>query len=321
MKPPYSITPAIIELISSIYEKLGAINATHLQQPKTALRRSNTIKTIQASLAIEGNTLSVEQITAMLDNKRVLAPKKDIIEVQNAIKVYEALDKLKANSISSFLIAHKTLMQGLVSNPGKFRTSNVGIVKGSKLAHLAPSANRVKALMNDLFAYIKLDKDPILIKSCVFHYELEFIHPFDDGNGRMGRLWQTVLLKELNPVFSFLPVESIIRDSQKKYYKSLENSDATGNSTLFIEYMLGSINKALKEQLDLPKPTIKNEDRIGIFQKSLHQDLFTRKDYLKYFKEISTATASRDLKLAVDNNIIKKFGDKRTAYYMFLKKR
>ena len=188
MKPPYSITPAIIELISSISEKLGAINATHLQQPKTALRRSNTIKTIQASLAIEGNTLSVEQITAMLDNKRVLAPKKDIIEVQNAIMVYEALDKLKVNSISSFLNAHKTLMQGLVSNPGEFRTSNVGIVKGSKLAHLAPSANRVKALMNDLFAYIKLDKDPILIKSCVFHYELEFIHPFDDGNGRMGRL-------------------------------------------------------------------------------------------------------------------------------------
>jgi Fic family protein len=262
----------------------------------------------------------VEQITAMLDNKRVLAPKKDIIEVQNAIMVYEALDKLKVNNISSFLNAHKTLMQGLVSNPGKFRTSNVGIVKGSKLAHLAPSANRVKALMNDLFAYIKLDKDPLLIKSCVFHYELEFIHPFDDGNGRMGRLWQTVILKELNPVFSFLPVESIIKDSQKKYYKSLENSDATGNSTLFIEYMLGSINIALKEQLDLPKSTITNDDRIDIFQKTLNQDIFTRKDYLKYFKEISTATASRDLKLAVDNKIIEKFGDKRTAYYQFLKR-
>ena len=131
---------------------------------------------------------------------------------------------------------------------------------------------------------------------------------------------QTVILKELNPVFSFLPVESIIKDSQKKYYKSLENSDATGNSTLFIEYMLGSINIALKEQLDLPKSTITNDDRIDIFQKKLNQDIFTRKDYLKCFKEISTATASRDLKLAVDNKIIEKFGDKRTAYYQFLKR-
>jgi Fic family protein len=319
MKPPYNITPLILELITSISEKIGAINATHLQLPRAELRRSNTIKTIHASLAIEGNTLSIDQITALLDNKRVIAPKKDIVEVHNAISVYESLDTLEANSINSFLKAHKLLMNGLVATPGKFRTTGVGIVKGAKLAHLAPKANMVKPLMNDLFSYLKLDKDPALIKSCVFHYELEFIHPFDDGNGRMGRLWQTVILKEVNAVFSFLPVESIIRNTQKKYYKSLESSDASGNSTLFIEYMLCAINLALEDQLDLPRLPLNKDDRIGLYHKIVNQNIFTRKDYLDYFKEISTATASRDLKIAVDQKVIVKSGDKRTANYRFVK--
>ncbi len=318
MKPPYSITPNILELVSSISTKLGAINATHLQAPKTELRRSNTIQTIQASLGIEGNTLSIDQVTALVNNKRVMAPKKDILEVQNAIKVYDALPMFKSASVSSFLKAHQLMMNGLVSSSGKFRSAGAGIVKGSKLTHLAPKANMVKPLMNDLFTYLKKDQDLLLIKSCVFHYELEFIHPFEDGNGRMGRLWQTVILKELNPIFSFLPVESIIKQKQVEYYSSLEHSDKSGNSTLFIEFMLEIIDKALEEQLQLPRKPITAEERIDMFRNIADQNKFTRKDYLNYFKDISSATASRDLKLAADLKMIRKSGDKRTATYRYI---
>ena len=207
MKPPYTITPKILTAISAISEKIGAIKAAHLQYPRAELRKMNRIKTIHSSLQIEGNTLTIQQVTALLENKRVMAPEKDIREVKNAIVVYNQLEKLNSISILSFLKAHALLMKGLVSMAGKIRTTSVGIIKGTKLAHLAPSAKMVRPLLNDLFEYLKSNDDPVLIKSCVFHYELEFIHPFADGNGRMGRLWQTVLLRQYNPVFAFLPVE------------------------------------------------------------------------------------------------------------------
>ena len=178
-------------LVASISEKIGEINANHLYKPTTELRKKNQIKTIQSSLEIEGNTLTEEQITALLENKRVIAPAKDILEVQNAIKVYDDLKIFDPKKIKDLQLAHSILMKDLVSSAGKFRTTNVGIVKGSQVEHLAPGGSMVKGLMNDLFIYLKNDNDLILIKSCVFHYEFEFIHPFIDGNGRMGRLWQT----------------------------------------------------------------------------------------------------------------------------------
>jgi len=319
MQPPYSITPEIISLISSISEKLGAINATHLHAPRTELRRSNRIKTIHSSLGIEGNTLSMDQVTAIIENKRVIAPQKDILEVKNAIKVYDVLPELKAASLSSFLKAHSILMKGLVRTPGKFRLEGGGIVKGAKLAHLAPKASMVKALMNNLFSYLKNSKDSLLIKSCVFHYELEFIHPFEDGNGRMGRLWQSVILQELNPVFSFLPVESIIKQQQSKYYKALEKSNKAGNSTVFIEFMLGAINESLFEQLEERRLPMTAEERISIFREQIGKKEFSRKDYLDYFKDISAPTASRDLKAAVEIKTLKKKGDKRMTTYLFSK--
>ena len=160
MKPPYSITPVFLSLISTISEKLGAINANHLQAPRTELRKANQIKTIHSTLEIEGNTLNIDQVTAVIENKRVIAPQKDILEVKNAIKVYDAFQSFNALSLPSFLKAHALLMKGLIPVPGKFRTAGAGIVKGSKLTHLAPKANMVKALMNDLFSYLKNDKDP-----------------------------------------------------------------------------------------------------------------------------------------------------------------
>jgi Fic family protein len=319
MKPPYSITPVILSLISAISEKLGAINANHLQAPRTELRKANQIKTIHSTLEIEGNTLSIDQVTAVIENKRVIAPQKDILEVKNAIKVYDAFQSFNALSLPSFLKAHALLMKGLIPMPGKFRTAGAGIVKGSKLTHLAPKANMVKALMNDLFSYLKNDKDLLLIKSCVFHYELEFIHPFVDGNGRMGRLWQSVILKELNPIFVFLPVELIIKQRQSEYYKVLEKSDKSGNSTLFIEFILAAIDEALSTQVNQRRAVVTAEERIKIFREQFGKNEFSRKDYLEYFKEISAPTASRDLKSAVEQKIIKRRGDKRTAVYNFSK--
>ena len=317
MKPPYQITDNILQLVASISEKLGEVNAIHLHKPPTELRKKNRIKTIQSSLEIEGNTLTEEQITALLENKRVIAPQKDILEVQNVIKVYDQLQKFNPNSTKDLEKAHGVLMKGLIDNAGKLRTKNVGIVKGSKVKHIAPDGGMVNGLMNDLFSYLKSDKDILLIKSCVFHYEFEFIHPFIDGNGRMGRLWQTLILMQKYPVFEFLPVESLIKENQEEYYKVLEQSDNIGQSTLFIEWMLNIILQALENLLKTQNRTLTANDRIELFKDKISQREFSRKDYLQNFKEISQATASRDLKWAVEKGILEKSGDKRLTKYQF----
>jgi Fic family protein len=319
MNPPYLITVSLVQLVASISEKLGQINAAHLTLPKPGLRTANQIKTIQSSLEIEGNTSSLDQVTVILNNKRIIAPPRDILEVKNAIKLYDSLDTLKPHSLSSFLYAHKILMAGLVSTSGKFRNKNVGIARGSKVTHAAPPANMIKALVNDLFDYAKKSKDPLLIKSCVFHYELEFIHPFEDGNSRMGRLWQTILLKQHNPVFGFLPVETLIKKKHAEYYQALNHSDKTGQSTPFIHFMLGILDTALEELLQTPSVTLQAAARILHFQSSLNKETFTRQDYLRKFKDISPATASRDLREAVDKKLLIKKGDKRMTTYRYKK--
>lgn len=317
MKPPYQITDKILKLVVAISEKLGEINATHLYKPPTELRKKNRIKTIQSSLEIEGNTLTEEQITALLDNKRVLAPEKDIIEVQNAIKVYDKLNELNPYQLKDLEKAHGILMNGLIDNAGKLRTSNVGIVKGSKVEHIAPSGAMVKGLMNDLFNYLKTDEDIVLVKSCVFHYEFEFIHPFLDGNGRMGRLWQTLILMQKYPVFEYLPIESLIKANQDTYYKVLSQSDKTGTSTPFIAFMLAIILQSLENLLTTQNRTLTTPDRIELYKGLIGTKEFSRKDYLMNFKEISEATASRDLKWGTEQNILLKSGDKRLTKYQY----
>lgn len=317
MKPPYQITNKIIELVASVSEKIGEINSAYLYKPPTELRKRNRIKTIHYSLGIEGNSLSLEQVTAILDNKRVIAPPKDILEVKNAIKVYENFNSFNPTSLTSFCKAHGMLMDGLIDNPGKIRTKPVGIIKGSVITHIAPPGNIVKSLLADLIDYLKKDKDLLLIKSCVFHYEIEFIHPFMDGNGRMGRLWQTVILNQYSPVFEFLPIESLIKARQLEYYKILGESDNQENSTGFIEFMLQIINESLEELLTSQNVNLTSNDRIAIYKEKIGIDSFTRQDYMRHFKDISSATASRDLKVAVDKGILEKAGDKRTTQYRF----
>jgi len=314
MNPPYQVTSEVLQLIVSISEKIGQINARFLDRPSPKLRKENRIKTIHASLGIEGNTLTEGQITALLENKRVIGPEKHVNEVLNAIKVYNQLHDFNPHSSDSFLAVHQILMQGLVADNGKYRQKGVGIMAGDKIAHMAPPAENVPYLMNDLFAYLKSSQEIALIKSCVFHYEMEFIHPFIDGNGRMGRLWQTLILMNEHPVFEFIPFENMIHKTQHEYYKALALSDKSGHSTPFICYMLQTINDTLSTMLDFKSRIFTTSDRLAYFTE-ICADTFSRKDYMAVFKEISTATASRDLKEGVSRGLFSKEGDKTKTVY------
>jgi Fic family protein len=314
MKPPYTLNHTILKLISAISIKLGEINASYLDKQSPQLRKQNKIKTIHSSLSIEGNTLSIEQVSAIIDKKKVIGSKKDILEVLNAIQVYDAIKEWRADSKISFLTAHKMLMSGLVRDAGKFRKQAVGITHGKKLSHVAPPYENIPYLMENLFNYIKYEDELSFIKSCVFHYELEFIHPFMDGNGRMGRLWQTVILLNEYPVFEFLPLETLIQKTQKDYYNSLSASDKSGNSTKFIEYMLSVIDQSLSGLLKYNQKIMTSIQRLEYFLQ-LGKDEFTRKDYMNVFKDISTATASRDLLKATEFKWIVRRGEKNKTRY------
>lgn len=318
MTPPYQITPEILKLIASISEKIGQINARFLDKPSPKLRKENRIKTIHSSLSIEGNTLTEEQITALIENKRIIGPEKDVNEVLNAIRVYDQIQSFDPKSSKSFLNAHEILMKGLVSDNGKYRKRGVGIMAGDRIAHMAPPAENVPHLMNDLFEYLKTSKEISLIKSCVFHYEMEFIHPFIDGNGRMGRLWQTLILMKEYPVFEFIPFENIIHKTQSEYYHTLSQSDKSGSSTPFIEYMLGVVNDSLHTMIDFKSRVMSTEDRLAYFSEICDAE-FSRKDYMSVFKEISSATASRDLKQGVQLGLFEKEGDKTKTIYRIIR--
>ncbi|HIB48404.1 MAG TPA: Fic family protein [Flavobacteriaceae bacterium] len=317
MKPPYEITPKILKLITSISEKIGEVNANYLNRPSPQLRKQNRIKTIHSSLKIEGNSLSEQQITALLEHKRVIGPKKDVLEVLNAIAIYENSNNYNPKDEKHFLKAHRQLMKGLIDDAGKYRNQGVGIVKGSNVEHMAPPYENVPHLMNDLFNYLNKDQEIQLIKSCVFHYEMEFIHPFMDGNGRMGRLWQTLILMEKYPVFEFLPFETLISKDQDKYYKALSDSDKSGKSTIFIEYMLEVIETSITELLNFNNRSLNQKDRLEYFT-SLNKVEFSRKDYMNVFKDISTATASRDLKEGVEQNLFERTGKKNKTTYRLI---
>lgn len=318
MKPPFEVTNTILKLISLISEKIGEVNAKFLDKQNPQLRKQNKIKTIHSSLQIEGNTLTIEQITAIVENKRVVGPQKDIVEVINAIEVYDNLSKFNPTIENDFLLAHQMLMKNLIQNSGKYRTQSVGIVNGTIVKHIAPSYQNVPFLMKDLFNYLNSDDDIALLKSCVFHYEMEFIHPFTDGNGRMGRLWQTLILMYSYPVFEYLPFETLISKNQDNYYAALSMSDKQGKSTIFIEFMLNIIYQSLSELTNYNNRIIKDTDRIDYFiNKNINE--FSRKDYLNIFKELSTASASRDLKKGVELGYFEKIGDKKLTIYRLKK--
>lgn len=248
--PPYEITDEMLELVSEIMENLGKLSGIHELKKLPRLRKVNRIKSIHSSLAIENNTLSIEQVTDVIDGKRVLGPKEDIIAVQNANLAYKELENINPFSLDDLLKIHGIMMSGLISEAGKIRTGQVGIYnQDGKVVHLAPPANFVSKQLIGLFDWIKSSPANMLIKSSVFHYEFEFIHPFCDGNGRMGRLWQTALLASWKPIFAWIPIESIIKDNQEEYYNAIAQSTNQAKSNKFIVFMLDVINKAIKDIL------------------------------------------------------------------------
>ena len=268
--PPFSVTSKIIDLISRISERIGEINSLESSPRNVQLRRENRIRTIHSSLAIENNSLSIEQITAIIDGKRVLGEPKEIQEVKNAVQAYELLLTLDSTSEKDLLRAHALMMTDLVSQNGKYRRDGVGIFDGKEVVHLAPPADRVPALMADLFEWLKNSDVHPLVKSCVFHYEFEFIHPFQDGNGRMGRMWQTVILKDWKEVFAWIPVESLVKEHQAEYYKALSASDTKADSTAFIEFMLGLLEATIEEMISSEKKvTVKVTQKVTVNQQKI----------------------------------------------------
>lgn len=252
-QPPFTITPEILNRVARISEQVGALTANHLQA-SPQLRKQNRIKTITGTLAIEGNTLTEEQITAIVDGQPVMGSARELAEVQGAIKAYEALPNLNPSKVDDVLRAHDLLMSDVLVNAGCFREQAVGIHKGKEVHHIAPPAHQVSGLMAELLAWVQQSPDHPLIVSSVFHYEFEFIHPFTDGNGRMGRLWQTLILSQWQPLFQSLPLESVIKDNQVRYYQALEAADDQADSTPFIAFMLEVIEQALLKNAPLSAP-------------------------------------------------------------------
>ena len=244
-QPPYTITSKIIYLIAQISENIGRLTVLEEIQDSLKLRKANRIRTIQGSLAIEGNTLSTEQITAILNGKTVIAPPKEVQEVRNAIKAYEAFQQWQPSQEADLLQAHQFLMTGLIDEVGQYRHGGVGVMSGDRVVHMAPPANQINRLMVDLLDWLNDSEVHPLIQSSVFHYEFEFIHPFADGNGRMGRLWQTLILSRWNPIFANIPVESLIYQNQKAYYEALQASTDRIDSAPFIEFILQMILDAI----------------------------------------------------------------------------
>ena len=244
-QPPYTITPAIVKLVAQISELIGRLTVLTDNTKALRLRRINRIRTIQGSLAIEGNTLSEEQMTAILDGKRIIAPAREVQEVRNAIVAYDHFGQRRPENEADLLEAHRVLMTGLIDEVGTYRRGGVGVMAGDKIIHMAPPAQRVPQLMCDLFQWLTRDECHPLILSSVFHYEFEFIHPFADGNGRIGRLWQSLILTQWHGLFAHIPVESLIYEHQADYYQALQQSTEQTDSAYFIEFMLTMILAAV----------------------------------------------------------------------------
>lgn len=249
--PPFSLNDEILLRVADIAQKVGQVEAYDKLNSSPRLRKENRIRTIHSSLAIENNSLSLEQVTAVIEGHHVIAPAREILEVQNALAAYELIPELNPSSIEDLLHAHGVLMAGLTPEAGRFRGGNVGVFNGDQLIHMGTPANYVSEVIADLFSWLNASSTHPLVKSCVFHYEFEYIHPFADGNGRMGRLWQTLILSNWNQLFAWLPVETIIKDNQKAYYGALSASDSEADCTKFIGFMLDAISSALEDALEL----------------------------------------------------------------------
>ncbi|TKU29656.1 Fic family protein [Citrobacter sp. wls718] len=322
-QPPFAITPLILNQVIEIGELMGYW-AVVAGRASPLLRKENRIRTIQASLAIEHNSLSADQVTALMDGKRILAPAKDIQEVRNAILAYEKMSEWKSHQLSDLLRAHEILMMGLVDNPGRLRSGNVGVYREKKLIHMAPPASQISRLIDELLGWLKTTELHPLIAGAIFHYEFEFIHPFADGNGRMGRLWQTLILSEWRAELAWLPVETLIHLQQERYYQVLGLCDRQSSCTPFIEFILENIISALQDGLGKSSALSEemseemSPDLLDIEKRILHilsrQPARTAKS-LADECEISARTIERYLKALQQKGKLQRVGAKKGGFW------
>ena len=329
-QPPFTITKQILALVSEISEVVGYIDAAGLAPGSLKLRKGNLVKTITGTLAIEGNTLSLEQVSDIVDGKRVLGSAREIAEVHGAIKAYESLNHFDMTSEKDLLKAHRMLMEGVLTKSGVFRRGSVGIKKAGEVIHVAPSAEMVPQLMRDLLNWIATSDDHPLIASSVFHYEFEFIHPFADGNGRMGRLWQTLILSRWKPIFTYLPLESVIKEMQDGYYQALRQAPSTssghrngvGNSTEFIEFMLAAILQTCQDvaqendnvPINVPRdvPLKRRQQILTLIEADKEITIAQLAELCK----VSSKTIKRDIALLKNENRLERVGSLKSGHWL-----
>lgn len=332
--PPFEITAAILSDVAEISELVGKLGSVGQLSTNPTMRRSNRIRSIHGSLAIEQNTLRIEQVTAVLNGKRILAPPKDIAEVQNAYEIYAQMDTLDPYSTDALLLAHGVMMRGLVDEYGEFRSRSVGVVDGEgRILHFGTLPAYVPELVRKLLDWTRDSELPMLLKSCVFHYEFELIHPFADGNGRMGRLWHTLLLSKWNPLFAWLPIESILHDRRQAYFDAINASNAEGMSTKFIVFMLTAIKAALREAIEMSDemsdemmderhgaPLSKETRRWRKVQAFLRERGSVRNADVCRLLDSSPATANRLLRAWVQEDKLERYRDGKTWAYRLVKR-
>jgi len=333
-KPNYIITDELITLIAQIAARVDVLTVQSGMQQNPKLRRLNRLRSIHSSLAIENNSLSLEQVTALFNGENVLAPPQDICEAQNAFEVYDRLLEFDPYDGMDLLSAHRILMKNLVQAPGEYRSGNMGVVRGNKVVHIAPPADNVSGLMADLLRWTKETSAHPLIKSCVFHYEFEIIHPFPDGNGRMGRMWQTLLLYQWKEIFAWIPVETIVHERQQEYYAAIGRSNDAGDCTEFLQFMLQAIWDTLETYAVNDNVTILSIDTQSILNRYSIDTQSPQADKIVHiisflevnkrvtsseaaaFLSISTVWASKILRRMVEYGLVNKIGKNRYTYYI-----
>jgi Fic family protein len=317
--PPYTITDTILAKVSDIVELVSELNHIKKEFNTSKLRKKNRVKSITGTLQIEGNSFDEEKITKVIDGKVVLGTTREIEEVKGAIEAYDYLEKYDLSKEKDLLYAHSLLMSGLLNNAGNYRYSNVGIGGADGVTHVAPPPNMVPKLMGELFSWLENTDLHLLIVGCIFHYEFEFIHPFSDGNGRVGRLWQSVILYKYKNIFGLIPIESVVRDNQEAYYKALEDSGAMGESTPFVEFMLEMIYKALsnikKDNVpnNVPKNVpLKRLDKIvNLIKKDKNITIIELANKLS----VTDKTIKRDMEKLKNSNRIQRIGSQKSGYW------
>lgn len=318
-RPPFTVSLSAAAALGKLERLLGNWEtALGAPAPAPLLRKANRVRTVLDTVAIEGNQLSLAQATAILEGKRVRGAPREILEIRNANLAYERVGEWDPRQQRSLLRAHGVLMKGLAPDAGHFRTRQVGVLQGQRVAHLAPPPHRVPDLMRSLFRFVRAGHAPAIVTAIVFHYELELIHPFSDGNGRIGRLWQHALLLRASPLFAHIPAESLIREHQAEYYAALAASDRLGRSDPFLEYMLDMLLRALSRlSSDLRGKPETPDSRMYKARRALGRRWFSRKQYLALFPRLSTASASRDLAKAVAKGELAARGDHALTRYRF----